>query len=172
MRQGLSRRSTRITGRWTLGSPIGEGQLSISLLGQADRHALWWPELQSWLRWHGRQCAWTMALRMATSIAEEFVKTDPVTREQMATFLATALNLPPAPHDWFREISGPHYENIKSLAQADNSQGCSPDGSLFGPTDPVTRADGDLPQACSGPNRALRKCEGPREGGGAEATHS
>jgi hypothetical protein len=65
---------------------------------------------------------------------------DLVTREQMATFLATALDLPPAPDDRFTDVSGVHEDNVARVAAAEVTVGCDPDGTLFCPSDHVTRA--------------------------------
>jgi glucose/arabinose dehydrogenase len=62
-----------------------------------------------------------------------------VTREQMASFLARALNLPAATRDYFTDDEGSQHEaDINRLARAGISGGCS--AGRFCPTDTVTRA--------------------------------
>ena len=70
-----------------------------------------------------------------------FCPGDPVTREQMASFLTRGLQLAPAPSAGFLDVvpGSVHAANIDSLAAAGITLGCSPDGSLFCPGDPVTR---------------------------------
>lgn len=69
---------------------------------------------------------------------EAFCPTDPVTREQMASFLARALNLPRILTDQFVDISSSrHVPDIGALVAAGITQGCEVD--LFCPQDPVTR---------------------------------
>jgi len=66
---------------------------------------------------------------------------DVVTREQMATFLVRALDLPPAAISPFLDI-GPsvHAANIDALAAAGITRGCNPTANnRFCPNDPVTR---------------------------------
>jgi subtilisin family serine protease len=61
-----------------------------------------------------------------------------VTREQMASFLARALELAPATADFFADDSAsPHQADINSLAEAGISGGCAP--GKFCPGGPVTR---------------------------------
>ncbi|MEO5985665.1 MAG: glycosyl hydrolase family 18 protein [Candidatus Limnocylindria bacterium] len=49
-----------------------------------------------------------------------------VTREQMASFLARALRLPPATRDWFSDdSSSPHQADINRLAEAGITGGCA-----------------------------------------------
>jgi glycosyl hydrolase family 18 (putative chitinase)/S-layer family protein len=67
-----------------------------------------------------------------------FCPTDPVARDQMASFLTRALDLPAATGDYFTDDAGNFHEAaINSVAEAGISIGCS-DG-LFCPTDPVRR---------------------------------
>jgi len=63
-----------------------------------------------------------------------------VTREQMATFLVRALDLP-AGTATFDDVGGSvHAANISALAEAGITKGCNPpDNTSFCPTDPVTR---------------------------------
>lgn len=61
-----------------------------------------------------------------------------VTRGQMASFLARALRLPPAPRDWFRDDNGSMHEPaINRLAHAGITGGCS--SGRFCPDASVTR---------------------------------
>jgi hypothetical protein len=61
-----------------------------------------------------------------------------VTRGQMASFLARALNLPAATRDWFRDDNGTMHEGaINRLAQAGITGGCA--AGRFCPTSYVTR---------------------------------
>ncbi len=71
-----------------------------------------------------------------------FCPDDPVTRAQMAAFLVRALNLTPATGgDRFRDDDGSIFEDdIETVAAAGITKGCNPDGTLFCPDDPVTRA--------------------------------
>jgi len=62
----------------------------------------------------------------------------PVTREQMATFLARALKLSPVTVGPFGDIGGStHSDNINAIAAAGITTGCTP--SAFCPAQPVTR---------------------------------
>jgi hypothetical protein len=69
--------------------------------------------------------------------ASQFCPRDPVTREQMATFLTRALNLPPTNVSPFTDSAGPHQDHINRLAAAGITAGCG--GTRFCPRDPVTR---------------------------------
>ena len=62
-----------------------------------------------------------------------------VTREQMASFLARALDLDPVAGDLFDDVSGVHEGNINALARAGVTEGCDQSGDLFCPRDPVRR---------------------------------
>jgi hypothetical protein len=66
-----------------------------------------------------------------------------VTREQMATFLVRALDLPASTANPFTDTSGSvHVANINSLAAAGITKGCNPPANdRFCPTDPVTRGE-------------------------------
>ena len=70
--------------------------------------------------------------------ANLFCPQDRVTRAQMASFLARALDLPDSTKDWFTDDSGPHEDNINRLAESGITLGC--DANLFCPQDRVTRA--------------------------------
>lgn len=71
-----------------------------------------------------------------------FCPWEPVTRAQMASFLARALGLSPAPGVGFDDVaeSGGHGPNITAIAGAGITLGCNEDGSLFCPAATVTRA--------------------------------
>jgi hypothetical protein len=65
----------------------------------------------------------------------------PVTRAQMATFLAIALELPdPSREGRFRDVSGIHATNVDRVAEAGITQGCNAEGTLYCPSDAVSRA--------------------------------
>jgi hypothetical protein len=66
---------------------------------------------------------------------------DVVTREQMATFLVRALDLPTSADHPFTDTAGSvHAANIDALAAAGITKGCNPpQNDQFCPTDPVTR---------------------------------
>jgi spore germination protein YaaH len=67
-----------------------------------------------------------------------FCPDEPVTRAQMASFLARALKLPTASHDWFRDDSGlVHEDNINRLADSGITEGCATN--LFCPSVAVKR---------------------------------
>jgi hypothetical protein len=62
-----------------------------------------------------------------------------VTRGQMATFLARAMDLPPATKDYFTDDDGmTHEASINAVAEAGITGGCAPH--LFCRNDPVSRA--------------------------------
>jgi hypothetical protein len=68
----------------------------------------------------------------------DFCPGDPVTRGQMATFLARALNLPPAATDWFTDDAGTAHEDaINRIAAAGITTGCG--GTRFCPNGIVSR---------------------------------
>ena len=64
---------------------------------------------------------------------------DSVTRAQMASFLARALDLVPVPGDRFSDVSGTHEPNINAIADAGITLGCDSSGTLYCPEDNVTR---------------------------------
>ncbi|MGA7270223.1 MAG: CapA family protein [Acidimicrobiia bacterium] len=69
-----------------------------------------------------------------------YCPTDPVTRGQMAAFLARALNLPAAKGDTFSDDDGSMFEaDIQALAAAGITRGCGP--RLFCPDRVVTRQE-------------------------------
>lgn len=72
--------------------------------------------------------------------ANMFCPDDLVTRAQMATFLARALDLPDADADTFTDDDGnPHEANIEALAAAGITLGCG--NGRFCPQQPVSRAE-------------------------------
>jgi hypothetical protein len=67
-----------------------------------------------------------------------FCPRDPVSRGQMATFLARALALPASSTDWFTDDDGlSHEDSINRLADAGITTGCT--DTEFCPRDPVSR---------------------------------
>jgi virginiamycin B lyase len=64
---------------------------------------------------------------------------DLVTRAQMGSFLARALELDPIPGDRFDDVSGTHEANINAIAEAGITLGCNPEGALYCPDAFVTR---------------------------------
>jgi hypothetical protein len=60
------------------------------------------------------------------------------TREQMASFLVRALDLPLSSNDRFDDVSGTHRRAVNALAEAGITRGCT--ASDFCPHEPVTRA--------------------------------
>ena len=67
---------------------------------------------------------------------------EPVTRAQMASFLARALDLPDTDTDYFVDDDGSTHEaNINKIAAAGITVGCNPpDSNRYCPLEPVTRA--------------------------------
>ena len=72
---------------------------------------------------------------------DRFCPTDPVTREQMASFLTRALRLESPSSSQFVDTSNSvHRRDIEALAAAGITLGCNPpDNTRFCPRDPVTR---------------------------------
>jgi hypothetical protein len=71
---------------------------------------------------------------------EQFCPTAEVTREQMASFLARALDLPPSSTDHFTDDNAsPHEANINRIADAEITLGCG--GTSYCPYSAVTRAE-------------------------------
>jgi hypothetical protein len=62
-----------------------------------------------------------------------------VTRGQMGSFLARALQLEPVPGRRFLDVSGTHEPNINAIAEVGITVGCVADGSRFCPDAPVAR---------------------------------
>jgi hypothetical protein len=63
----------------------------------------------------------------------------PVTREQMASFLVRAYNLGPAATSPFPDVAGYHAADVAALYQAGITGGCSVSPSLYCPAAPVLR---------------------------------
>lgn len=77
-----------------------------------------------------------------TPTANIFCPGDPVTRGQMAAFLARALDLPPSAGDWFRDDDTSVFEDdIERLAAAGITRGCDSSGANFCPEATVTRGE-------------------------------
>ena len=72
-----------------------------------------------------------------------YCPTDPVTRQQMASFLVRALGLPAAQSDHFTDDAGSVHEgDINSLAEAGITKGCNPpDNTRYCPERRVTRGE-------------------------------
>ncbi|HSJ34617.1 MAG TPA: SpoIID/LytB domain-containing protein [Acidimicrobiia bacterium] len=72
-----------------------------------------------------------------------FCPVAPVTRQQMASFLVRALELPKATADHFTDDTGSvHEADINALAEAGVTKGCNPpDNTRFCPKRPVTRGE-------------------------------
>jgi len=68
-----------------------------------------------------------------------FCPSDFVTREQMASFLARGLDLPPSSTSPFTDVTGTHLANVKAIAAAGITLGCNADGTLFCPELEVIR---------------------------------
>ena len=68
-----------------------------------------------------------------------FCPTLEVTRAQMGSFLARALGLTPISGDVFDDVADVHEGNINAIAALGITNGCNSGGTLFCPTDPVTR---------------------------------
>lgn len=70
--------------------------------------------------------------------AKRFCPTDVVLREQMASFIKRALNLPSATRDYFRDDArSGHQDDINRIAQAGLTKGCA--AGRYCPTSNVTR---------------------------------
>ena len=68
-----------------------------------------------------------------------FRPADPVTRAQMASFLARAIPLAPIPGDVFTDVDGIHEPNINAIAAQSITLGCNPGLTLYCPTELVRR---------------------------------
>ena len=72
---------------------------------------------------------------------DAYCASDSVTRAQMATFLVRALELAPDATNYFSDDNGNiHEANINALRSAGVTLGCNAEGTLFCPSDTVTRA--------------------------------
>ena len=91
---------------------------------------------------HREAIEW-MAAEQLTKGCEDGTKFCPdgvVSRAQMAAFLTAALDLPPGPDAFTDDEGSPHEDAINAIAAAGITSGCSGDGSMFCPNDPVSRA--------------------------------
>jgi hypothetical protein len=68
-----------------------------------------------------------------------FCPDEVVTREQMASFLARALNLDPATTGPFTDVAGTHLPNVNAIAREGITLGCNTEGTLFCPELAVRR---------------------------------
>ena len=72
---------------------------------------------------------------------DAYCASDSVTRAEMATFLVRALELAPDATNYFSDDNGNiHEANINALRGAGVTLGCNAEGTLFCPSDTVTRA--------------------------------
>jgi hypothetical protein len=69
---------------------------------------------------------------------DRFCPGDPVTRDQVATFLTRAFDLPAGTHG-FADVGGVHDASVGALSAAGITQGCAP--ARFCPRDGLTRAE-------------------------------
>lgn len=105
------------------------------------------------IRWIGMQ----RITRGCSADGERYCEAGTVTREQMASFLARALNLPPATRDHFSDDSGSiHQGAINQVAEAGIARGCA--SGRFCPRETVTRE-----QMASFLARALKLPPSPRD---------
>ena len=79
---------------------------------------------------------WRAGITLGCS-ADLFCPDDTVNRQQMASFLARAANLPAAVGDHSTDDGGVHEENINRIFEAGVTEGCGP--GVYCPNDPVTR---------------------------------
>jgi hypothetical protein len=88
---------------------------------------------------HQANIEWLVAQGITSGCApQQYCPTSPVTREQMATFLARTLNLPPAGKDYFSDDgNSPHQGDINRIAAAGITTGCG--GGRFCPRANVSR---------------------------------
>ena len=86
-----------------------------------------------------REIMWLTAQGITRGCApDRYCPNQPVTREQMATFLARALNLPATNTDHFTDDNNSSHQNdINRLAQTNITLGCTPN--RYCPNQPVTR---------------------------------
>lgn len=79
-------------------------------------------------------------ITLGCDIEPNFCPNDTVIRSHMASFLARALDLPPASEDYFTDDDGSsHEDNINRLREAGVTLGCNAEGTLFCPDDDVSR---------------------------------
>ncbi len=72
-----------------------------------------------------------------------YCPTEPVTRQQMATFLARVLGLPSSPDEFFVDVAASvHERDINAIAATGVTRGCNPpQNDRFCPERPVTRGE-------------------------------
>ncbi len=75
---------------------------------------------------------------------DRFCPRAPITREALATILARAFEVPPAPSDvrYFDDLGATHGDSVRALAEAGISNGCSDRPTSFCSSSSVTRAHG------------------------------
>lgn len=104
-----------------------------TVFSDVDPDAWWAPHVQAF--------ADLGVTRGCSDDPPRFCPGEPVTRAQMAAFLARALELEPAPSAGFTDTAGTvHEASIDALAAANITVGCSADPPRFCPGEPVTRA--------------------------------
>ena len=95
----------------------------------------------SWWADHVERLADLGVTKGCTADPLRYCPDDPVTREQMATFLVRAFGLDAAPSAGFADTEGStHEENIDALAAAGVTEGCKTDPLRYCPQQAVTRA--------------------------------
>jgi hypothetical protein len=129
---------------------VGEPTVSVA---SVDVSVNAWPQyglgltIVAWTNWFEdvgassfkAEVAWMAESGITAGCAQnKYCPTATVTRGQMASFLARALDLPAAATDFFGDDNGTTHEaNINRLAAAGITSGCAP--GAFCPDDPVTR---------------------------------
>ncbi len=127
--------------RYCPGQPVTRGQMAtfpVRALGLAPASSGTFSDT------HGNLHAGSIDRLATEGIAAggadgRFRPDDPVTREQMATFLARAFRLPTAGSSAHADVSGTHAAGVASVAASGISRGCTDDGRSFCPTRLVTR---------------------------------
>lgn len=90
---------------------------------------------------HQDAIEWLEAEGLTKGCADgKFCPDQVVSRAQMASFLAAALDLPPGPDAFTDDNGSPHEAAINAIAAAGITSGCSADGPSFCPETPVSRA--------------------------------
>lgn len=94
-----------------------------------------------WSSVHRRDIEWLRDTGITAGCGtDRFCPTAPVTREQMASFLVRAFDLPPSSRYGFRDVAGAHASDIRALAAAGVTRGCNPPiNDRFCPSSAVTR---------------------------------
>ena len=87
--------------------------------------------------------AWLYSQTISNGCAPgRFCPGSTVSRQEMASFLARALRLPPGTRDYFWDDNGsPHEADINAVAEAKISLGCALDGLTYCPGGAVTRGE-------------------------------